>query len=299
LTVCYELIRVLEADFKVETLCRVLQVSRSGYYRYRKGESYQASETKKGQAEQIKQVFDTHKRRYGSRRIRAELKDLEVKVGRHRIRVLMRESELKAIRPKSFVPKTTDSSHGKRACSNLLLDGQGNFIGLPVAPDRIWVSDITYIPLASGKFIYLGTWLDLYSRMIVGWQVSDNMQEILLINGLSKALSNRRPDSGLIAHSDRGGQYFSKKMRKLLQKYHCLQSMSRRDEVYDNSYAESFFSRFKAELMEDGAFVSLEDAQTEIFEFIDIYYNRKRRHSALGYKSPLEYEKAYYMSLEQ
>jgi transposase InsO family protein len=209
----------------------------------------------------------------------------------------MRENSLLAIRPKSFVPKTTDSSHGKRACANLLLNKQGNFIGLPTAPDRMWVSDITYIPLASGKFIYLGTWLDLYSRMIVGWQVDDNMQEELLINGLSKALKNRGVAPGLIVHSDRGGQYFSKKMRKLLEKHRCLQSMSRRDEVYDNSYAESFFSRFKAELLENGVFLCLEDAKTEIFEFIEIYYNRIRRHSALSYRSPVKYEKAYYMTL--
>jgi putative transposase len=299
LTVSYELIRLLETDFKVETLCLVLQVSRSGYYRYRKGESYQASESKQKQAEEVKRVFGEHKGRYGSRRILAELKDLPLHVGRQRVRILMQEASLKAIQPKSFVPKTTDSSHGKRACANLLLDEQKKFIGLPTAPDRIWVSDITYIPLASGRFIYLGTWLDLYSRMIVGWQVDDNMQESLLIKGLYKALKSRRPVPGLIVHSDRGGQYFSVKMRKLLGKHHCLQSMSRRDEVYDNSYAESFFSRFKAELMEDGAFVSIEDAQTEIFEFIEIYYNRKRRHSALCYKSPLEYEKAYYMTLQQ
>jgi putative transposase len=297
LKLTYQVVAVLETDFKIETLCRVLQVSRSGYYRYRKGESYQASESKKKQAKEVKRVFDEHKRRYGSRRILAELKDLHLQVGRHRVRVLMQESCLKAIQPKRFVPKTTDSSHGKKACANLLLNEQGNFIGLPTAPDRMWVSDITHIPLVSGKFIYLGTWLDLFSRMIVGWQIEDNMQEMLLIKALDKALQNRRPVPGLIVHSDRGGQYFSKKMRKLLKKHHCLQSMSRRDEVYDNSYAESFFSRFKAELMEDGAFMSLEDAKTEIFEFIEIYYNRKRRHSALGYKSPLAYERAYYRTL--
>ncbi len=295
----YELIAVLEADFKVETLCQLLQVSRSGYYRYRKGESYQASGAKKKQAKEVKRVFDEHKRRYGSRRILAELKDLHLQVGRHRVRVLMQEACLKAIQPKRFVPKTTDSSHGIKACANLLLNEQGKFIGLPTAPNRIWVSDITYIPLTSGKFVYLGVWLDLFSRMIVGWQVDENMEEGLLIRGLNKALKSRRPMPGLIVHSDRGGQYFSKKMRKLLEKYHCRQSMSRRDEVYDKSYAESFFSRFKTELMEEGAFLTIEDARTEIFEFIEIYYNRKRRHSALGNKNPLNYEKCYYLQLPQ
>jgi transposase InsO family protein len=293
------LITILAADFKVETLCQLLQVSRSGYYRYRKGESYQASEAKQKQAGEVKRVFDEHKRRYGSRRILAELKDLHLQVGRHRVRVLMQEACLKSIQPKRFVPRTTDSSHGKKACPNLLLNEHGRFIGVPTVPNRIWVSDITYIPLISGKFVYLGIWLDLFSRMIVGWQVAENMEESLLISGLDKALKSRRPVPGLIVHSDRGGQYFSKKMRRLLKKYHCRQSMSRRDEVYDNSYAESFFSRFKTELMEEGAFLSMEDARTEIFDFIEIYYNRKRRHSALGNKNPLTYEKGYYLQLPQ
>ena len=129
--------------------------------------------------------------------------------------------------------------------------------------------------------------------------VDENMEESLLISGLDKALKNRRPMPGMIVHSDRGGQYFSKKMRKLLEKYECRQSMSRRDEIYDNNYAESFFSRFKAELMEEGAFLDIADARTEIFEFIEIYYNRKRRHSALDNKSPLNYEKRYYLQLPQ
>lgn len=295
MTLSYELIRALEVDFRVETLCRVLQVSRSGYYRYQKGETYQIGEVKKKQVQEVKKVFDDHKRRYGSRRIVSELQDLPLSVGRHRVRTLMQGAALKAIHPKGFVPKTTDCNHGKRACANLLLNEAAKFIGLPVAPNRIWVSDITYIPLVNGKFIYLGTWLDLFSRMIVGWQVDENMEESLLIRGLEKALKGRSPLPGLIAHSDRGGQYFSKKLRKLLTSYDCKQSMSRRDEVYDNSYAESFFSRFKTELMEDGAFLRVEDAKTEIFDFIEIYYNRKRRHSALGNKSPLNYETQYYL----
>lgn len=291
------MIASLERDFKVESLCQVLGVSRSGYYRYRKGETYQESESKEKQAQMVKKVFSEHKRRYGTRRIVAELQEMNIDIGRKRVRTIMQEASLKAIQPKSFVPKTTDSNHGKRACVNLLLDEKGNFIGLPTGANRIWVSDITYIGLSSGKFIYLGTWLDLFSRMIVGWQVGETMQESLLIKGLENALTNRRPAAGLIVHSDRGGQYFSKKLRQLLQKHECKQSMSRRDEVYDNSYAESFFSRFKTELLEGGAFLSIEDAKTEIFEFIEIYYNRKRRHSALGNMSPLNYERQHLLKL--
>jgi transposase InsO family protein len=209
----------------------------------------------------------------------------------------MREAGLKAKQPRSFVPKTTDSRHSHRACRNLLLNEQGEFISLPTTANRIWVSDITYIRLVSGEFIYLATWLDLFSsgprrEMIVGWQVDETMEESLLIKSLNKALQWRGPPPGLIVHSDRGGQYFSRKLRKLLTDWGCLQSMCRADEVYDNSYAESFFSRFKTELLDKGAFLSLADARTEIFEFIEIYYNRKRRHSALAYKSPQAYENA-------
>jgi transposase InsO family protein len=141
--------------------------------------------------------------------------------------------------------------------------------------------------------------MDLYSRMIVGWQVDDNMEEDLIIRALGKGLGWRKPAAGLIVHSDRGGQYVGNRFRKLLTQHHCLQSMSRADDAYDNAFAESFFSRFKTELLEGGSFLSLEDARTEIFEFIEMYYNRKRRHSALGYKSPLEFERRLYNELCQ
>jgi len=199
----------------------------------------------------------------------------------------MPEAGLRAKQPRSFVPKTTNSHHSHRACRNLLLNEQGKFIGLPTIANQLWVSDITYIRLVSGEFIYLGIWLDLFSPMIVGWQVDETMEESLLIKRLNKALQWRAPPPGLIIHSDPGGQYFSRKLRKLLTDAGCLQSMCRA-----NSYAESFFSRFKTQLLDKGAFLSLADARTEIFEFIEIYYNRKRRHSALGYKSPLAYENA-------
>jgi transposase InsO family protein len=139
--------------------------------------------------------------------------------------------------------------------------------------------------------------MDLYSRMLVGWQVNDNMEEDLIIRALGKGLGWRKPAAGLIVHSDRGGQYVGNRFRKLLKKHHCLQSMARADDPYDNAFAESFFSRFKTELLEGGSLLSLEDARTEIFEFIEMYYNRKRRHSALGYKSPLEFERIYHLHL--
>lgn len=288
----YEFIRSVTGEFPIATLCELLEVSRTAYYRYLRGETYQPSEAKKGQLEAVGEIFWRHRRRYGQRRVLVELREQGYTIGRHRVRSLMQEQGLVAIQPKSFVPRTTDSRHGKRICANLLL-GQP----LPTAPDRVWVSDITYLPLVDGRWVYLGSWMDLYSRMIVGWRVDGSMEDALIINALKQGLNNRQPAPGLIAHSDRGGQYVSDELRELMEMHQTRQSMSRADDPYDNAFAESFWSRFKAEVLEGGAFINVEDARTEIFEYIEIYYNRVRRHSALGYKSPLHFESDYYTKL--
>ena len=269
-----------------------MEVSRTAYYRYLRAETYQPTETKKEQMEVVEEIFWQHKRRYGQRRLLIELREQGYRIGRHRVRKLMQQQDLVAIQPKSFVPRTTDSRHGKRICANLLL-GQPR----PLAPNQVWVSDITYLPLADGQWAYLGSWMDLYSRMIVGWKVDDNMEDTLIIYALNQGLKSRQPEPGLIAHSDRGGQYVSEELRQLLERYGIHQSMSRADNPYDNAFAESFWSRFKAEVVEGGAFLNVEDARTEIFDYIEIYYNRVRRHSALGYKSPLTFETEYYSKL--
>ncbi|MDJ1486446.1 IS3 family transposase [Cytophagaceae bacterium YF14B1] len=279
-------------EFEVERLCQVLGVSRSGFYRYLKGETYSVSQQKQEQYQQIEDLFWEHKRRYGTRRLQAELMAQGKQIGRHQIRKVLKEKELKAIQPKSFVPKTTQSKHGKRNSPNLLLEQTR-----AEKSNQIWVSDITYLPLANGGFAYLATWIDLFSRYVVGWQVGKTMEEELVIEALQNGLQTRKPAPGLIVHSDRGGQYVSKKLRVLMKKWKCNQSMSRADQVYDNAFAESFFSRFKTELVENGTFLSVEDAKTECFEYIEIYYNRIRRHSALGYKSPAEFEQLYQINL--
>ena len=138
---------------------------------------------------------------------------------------------------------------------------------------------------------------DLFSRKIVGWQIEETMEERLVIRALEKAFRSRQPPKGLILHSDRGGQYVSRTLRKLMKDRHSRQSMSRADNCYDNAVGESLFSRFKAELMQKGTFLSLEDARTEIFEYIEIYYNRVRRHSSLGYQSPEQFEENYKINI--
>lgn len=281
----------MEADFPTDVLCEALAVSRAGYYRFRSGFTFQEDET---QAETVEKVFFEHKGRYGSRRIVAELKAQGVDIGRLRVRRSMQKKALKAIQPRSFVPKTTDSTHGKRNSPNLLLNQSQERCFQTDAPNQVWYSDITYLPMKDGSFTYLCVWADLFSRRIVGWQIEENMEEILVIRALEKGLQTRNPAPGLIVHSDRGGQYVSKILRKLIKKWHCRQSMSRADNCYDNAVAESLFSRFKAELLQNGTFLTIEDAKTEIFEYIEIYYNRIRRHSALGYESPNQFEENYY-----
>jgi transposase InsO family protein len=293
----YEHICELSELFPVYLICQVLQVSRSAFYAYKSGESYKPSSTKKAHSEQVRRVFIENKRRYGSRRILARLQDLGLKIGRDSIRAVMRRENLKAIQPKSFVPQTTDSKHGKRNSPNLLLDTEGNRLSIAQAPNQVWVSDITYLPLESGKFGYLATWMDLFSRMIVGWQLADNMSESIIINALEKALHWRRPLPGLIVHSDRGGQYVSLRLRKMIRTHQLRQSMSRADNCYDNAFAESFFGRFKNEVLQGGVFLDLDDAQTEIFEFIEMDYNRTRIHSGLKYKSPTKFEELFYLDL--
>jgi putative transposase len=288
----YEFIRILSADFSIATLCELMEVSRTAYYRYLRGASYQPATATQEQLKAVEEIFWQHKRRYGQRRILVDLQELGYSLGRHRVRSLMQQQGLVAIQPRSFVPRTTDSRHGKRICDNLLL-GQP----LPTKPNLVWVSDITYLPLVNGRWAYLGSWMDLYSRMVVGWRVEEHMEDTLIINALKQGLYSRQPDSGLIAHSDRGGQYVSDELRKLIKDFQICQSMSRADDPYDNAFAESFWSRFKAEVLEGGAFLDVADARTEIFDYIEVYYNRVRRHSSLGYKSPLQFESDYYLKL--
>ena len=271
----------------------MLKVSRTAYYRYQRGGSYQVTAAKEEQLGAVGEIFWQHKRRYGQRRVLADLQQQGYSIGRHRVRRLMQQQGLKAIQPRSFVPRTTDSRHGKRICANLLREQP-----LPTAPKQVWVSDITYLPLADGNWAYLGSWMDRtsrrasasgpYSRMVVGWRVDDNMEDSLIVNALRQGLHKRQPAPGMIAHSDRGGQYDSDELRALINRSKIRQSMSRKDDPYDNAFAESFWSRFKAEVLEGGTFLNVEDARTEIFDYIEIYYNRVRPHSSLGYQTVLK-----------
>lgn len=267
-----------------------MQLSRSAYYQYL--EVKQPKPEKQQVEVQVVAVFKEHKRRYGVRRICSELKDRGIKAGRYKCRKVMQKYGLKAIQPRSFVPRTTDSRHRYPISPNLLLERKP-----PVKPNEVWVGDITYIPLSQGRWAYLSVWMDLYSRRIIGWQLDTHMREELVVTSLKKAIASTSMQPGLILHSDRGGQYAGGAFRKGLVKRKIDQSMSRADNPYDNAFMESCFSRLKAELLEDGIFEDLEDARTEIFEYIEMYYNPKRKHSSLNYQSPMQYEKQYFYSL--
>lgn len=261
-----------------------MKISRNGYYNYlQKGENPEEDKEEKAA---VKKIFWEHKRRYGSRRIVAELSNQGHRVSRKRVRKWMQEQGLQALQPKSFVPKTTVSPNGQQRSPNLLLT-----IKKPKSCNEVWVGDITYLPQSNGNWLYLAVWMDLYSRMIVGWELSDHMRNELIIKAFHRALKKRKPKKALIIHSDGGGQYGSRKFRNILQKRQFRQSMTRRENHYDNAFAESLFSRFKTELLQKGKFRNMEDATTECFDYIELYYNKLRLHSSLGYKSPMSFEK--------
>ncbi|MCY7374974.1 MAG: IS3 family transposase [Pyrinomonadaceae bacterium] len=259
-------------------LCRVMPVERCNYYAYERGETYRENP----QTARIKECFHANARCYGSRRIAASLK-----LGRNTVRQVMRREGLRAIAPKRFKPQTTDSRHGLGANDNLLKNRSNE----PTAKGAVLVGDITYLPMQDGSFCYLACLQDKYTRRIVGWKVSTRMTAQLVIDVFLQALLKGLIGEGAIIHTDQGSHYAAVEYRRLLYTGGFRQSMSRRGNCYDNARAESFFSRFKAELLENGRFENLEQARSEIFSYIEGYYNRERLHSSLGYKSPMAFEK--------
>jgi transposase InsO family protein len=254
-----------------------MQVQRSAYYAYAGRKTFQQN----GCAARIKECFDLNCRRYGSRRIAASLK-----IGRATVQKVLRRMGLRAIQPKSFKPQTTDSRHGLPVCANLLQDGAN----APTGQGEIFVGDITYLRMRDGKFGYLACLQDKFTRRIASWKISERMTAQLVIDVFQQARRRGLIKRNAIIHTDQGSQYAAVEYRRLLYIGGFRQSMSRKGNCYDNAQAESFFSRFKAELVENGIFESVEDARSEVFSYIEGYYNRVRLHSSLGYKSPLQFE---------
>ena len=262
-----------------------MEVSASGYYAWRKRLTKPPCLKRKRLVELVSNCYFENRRRYGTRRISKAVSKTGVKIGRGKVRRLMSEENLKAIQPKAFKPKTTDSC-GTTAAPNLLAEINPQ----ECAAGKIIIGDITYIRLRGGRFCYLAVWQDKVTRRIISWSLAQEMTAELVISALQKSIGKVFIKAGAIVHSDRGSQYASNGFRLLLRQNGFRQSMSGKGNCYDNAQAESFFSRFKAELIEGGVFEDFEQARSEIFSYIEGYYNRVRLHSSLGYKSPIEFE---------
>jgi len=266
-------------------MCRVLRVSTSGFYDWLKDPDGIRGREDVELSEQITKIFEESKESYGSRRIRRALRKLEKYCSRGRIRRLMRRLGLIAKRRRRF-HITTNSKHCFDVHPNLL---ERNFS--VDGPDQVWVSDITYIWTDEG-WLFLATVIDLFSRKVVGWSMSESLKSQIAIDALEMAIAARNPAPGLIHHSDRGVQYACGDYQKIIRRAGMRPSMSRKGDCWDNSVAESFFSTLKKELVWRTKFTSREQARREIFEFIEVFYNRQRMHSYLGYLSPVEFEAA-------
>ena len=265
----------------VRLICLSLQVPRSSYYHAAAPTESQRSDAELAAA--IRAIFRHHRRRYGYRRIWKQLAADGLVCAPQRVRRLMREEGLVALQPKTYVPQTSDG-RADLPSPNLLVDQP-----FPARPNEVWAGDITFIPTSSG-WLYLAVVIDLCSRRIVGWALADHLRADLVGDALKQALASRRHTQGLIFHSDRGSQYGSRAYRRLLDGAGLRQSMSARANPYHNAWTESFMGTLKAEMLQNGRFLNASDARTELFAFIDSYYNTQRMHSSLSYRSPAHFE---------
>jgi putative transposase len=279
------MIKRLSVRYPVKDGCLALNVSRSGYYQWNKAQPSARALEERELCQELDKLFEQNRGCYGSPRITRALREKGLKVGKNRVARLMRERKLAARKKRTFRPKTTRSV--KVAVPNRIAQLEA------LAPDQIWVSDITYVATAEG-WLYLAVIVDLFSRRVVGWKLSESLDANLVCTALQNALILRRPAAGLYFHSDRGSQYASQAVQKILQAVQAEPGMSGVGNCYDNAKAEAFFSTLKTECFPiSNVFRSKAEARSAIFEYIEVYYNNQRFHSALAYRSPRQYEAAY------
>ena len=279
----YALIHRHEGLHAVALMCRVLTLSRSGYYDWRGRPPSDRARANVQLAADVHRVYAANKGRTGAPRITKHLRDEGQKVGQNRVARVMRTERLRAKAAKKY-KATTNSSHSLPVAPNLL---EQDFTA--ATPNQKWVSDITYIATDEG-WLYLAVVLDLYSRLVVGWAMAERMTAKLVCDALRMALWRRKRPTGVIVHSDRGSQYCSADHRRLLQDHQLLCSMSKKGDCYDNAAMESWNHSLKVEAIHGERFATREMAKAQVFDYIEVYYNRKRLHSQLGYLSPEVFE---------
>lgn len=283
----YACIERHRGEFPVVLMCRVLELTRSGFYAWRAREP--SARVRKDQRLRfdVRVIHRESRGCYGSPRIHEELQARGERVSRKRVARLMTVEGLRGKKKRRF-RVTTDSDHAYPVAPNLL-DRKFAVEDVP-GPDRVWVADITYVPTREG-WLYLAVIIDLASRLVVGWSMGETLEAELATGALEMALERRRPGPGLLHHSDRGVQYASNAYRELLEEQQAVVSMSRKGNCWDNAVAESFFATVEIELIEDANWDTRNEARSAIFQFIEVWYNRERRHSTLGYLAPVEFDK--------
>jgi putative transposase len=272
------------SEFPVAAACDTLAVSRSGYYAWLNRPASTQAQRREELAVKIRAVHEENRKVYGSPRILKALKARGESVCENTVAKVMKEQEIQAKTKKKFVPRTTDSNHGRPVAENIL---DRDFAA--ELPDRKWAVDITYIPTDEG-WLYLAGVIDLCTRRIVGWSMADHMRVELASDALQMAIARRSPAAGLLHHSDRGVQYACDDYQHLLQSHEMQVSMSGKGDCWDNAPMESFWSTLKTELVHHEQYATREQARQSIFEYIEVFYNRKRLHSSLGYQSPESFE---------
>ena len=265
----------------IRQICQALKLPRSTFHQAARDRPSHLEEAHLGRL--IEEVFKRHRRRYGYRRIQQELRDHGIICAPARLRRIMRQRGLRAIQPKNYLPRTSDG-RADRPSANLLAQEPP-----PHQPNRSWAGDITFIPTSAG-WLYLAVVIDLGSRRIVGWSLATHMRAELVVKAMEQALQTRPKVRGLLFHSDRGSQYGSSAFRAVLQRAGIQQSMSARANPYDNAWSESFIGTLKREMLQGGCFADATDARLELFDYIEGYYNTHRKHSALGYLTPNQFE---------
>jgi len=274
------------AEFPVDAMCRTLAVSRSAYYARSRRPASQRSLRRRELAARIAGIHVQSRRTYGSPRVYRELHAQGVQICENSVARLMRENNIRVRAKPRFVPHTTDSTHAHAVPGNLL---QQDFKAR--APNQKWAADITYVPTDEG-WLYLAAVIDLFSRKIVGWSMSERLHARLVGDALHMAVRRRKPAPGLLHHSDRGVQYACDDYQRLLAEHKIVCSMSAAGNCYDNAVVESFWATLKTELVYQHRYATREQARNSIFEYIEVFYNRQRRHSSAGYMSPEAFEAA-------